>query len=125
MIGHVDYLSPMLYPSGFQFGIPGVRNPVANSYAVVRQSLGEAQARLKVSPKRFRPWLQAFRDYAFDRRLFDAHEVAEQIRAAADFGSDGWMLWNPHNTYSGAGLGKAAARAQTSGGPSPLSGSCS
>jgi hypothetical protein len=105
----VDYLSPMLYPSGFQFGIPGVRNPVANSYAIVRQSLAEAQARLKVSPKRFRPWLQAFRDYAFDRRLFDADEVADQIRAATEFGSDGWMLWNARNTYSDTGLGAAAA----------------
>ena len=99
---NVDYLSPMLYPSGFQFGIPGVRNPVANSYTIVRQSLAEAQSRLKVSPKHFRPWLQAFRDYAFDRRVFDADEVADQIRAAADFGSDGWMLWNAHNIYSQA-----------------------
>jgi hypothetical protein len=100
----VDYLSPMLYPSGFQFGIPGIRNPVADSYAIVRQSLTEAQMRLKVSPKRFRPWLQAFRDYAFDRRVFDANEIADQIRAATDFGSDGWMLWNARNTYAGDGL---------------------
>jgi hypothetical protein len=111
---NVDYLSPMLYPSGFQFGIPGVRNPVANSYAIVRQSLAEAQARLKIPPKRFRPWLQAFRDYAFDRRQFAAGEVAEQIRGAADFGSDGWMLWNAGNVYSGTGL---AARA-----PAPRAG---
>jgi hypothetical protein len=105
---NVDYLAPMLYPSGFQFGIPGVRNPVANSYAIVHNSLAEAQARLKVSPKRFRPWLEAFRDYAFDRRPFDADEVAEQIRAAEDFGSDGWMLWNAGNVYSAAGLARAA-----------------
>lgn len=114
----VDYLSPMLYPSGFQFGIPGYRNPVAHSYEIVRQSLDQAQERLKISPKRFRPWLQAFRDYAFDRRLFDATEVAAQIRAAKDFGSDGWMLWNPHNVYGGTGLvastlkGKIAALAR-------------
>ncbi|MDR3472341.1 MAG: putative glycoside hydrolase [Devosia sp.] len=101
---NVDYLSPMLYPSGFQFGIPGVRNPVVNSYAIVRQSLAEAQTRLKVSPKRFRPWLQAFRDYAFDRRQFGAVEVARQTQAAEDFGSDGWMLWNASNVYSGAVL---------------------
>jgi hypothetical protein len=101
---HLDYLSPMLYPSGFQYGIPGVRNPVANAYAIVRQSLAEAQSRVKVAPMRFRPWLQAFRDYAFDHRLFDAVEVANQIRAAKDFGSDGWMLWNARNTYENTGL---------------------
>ncbi len=115
---NVDYLSPMLYPSGFQFGIPGYRNPVAHSYEIVRQSLDQAHERLKISPRRFRPWLQAFKDYAFDHRLFDAAEVAAQIRAAKDFGSDGWMLWNPHNVYGGTGLaastvkGKIAALAR-------------
>jgi hypothetical protein len=127
---NVDYLSPMLYPSGFKFGIPGVRNPVANSYSIVRESLAQARARLNVSPKRFRPWLQAFRDYAFDRRSFDAAEITDQIRATADFGSDGWMLWNARNTYSDAGL--AAAKPQRQGAAadpapssSPSSASCS
>jgi hypothetical protein len=123
---NVDYISPMLYPSGFQFGIPGIRNPVANSYAIVRQSLAKAQARLNIPAKRFRPWLQAFRDYAFDRRLFDADEVADQIRAAADFGSDGWMLWNASNTYSGTGLAARAPMRRASRPASPSPGlSCS
>ena len=102
----VDYLAPMLYPSGFRFGIPGVGDPVANSYAIVRNSLEEGRRRLKISPRRFRPWLQAFKDYAFDRRPFDQDEVAEQVRAAVDFGADGWMLWNPRNTYAAAGLSR-------------------
>jgi hypothetical protein len=101
---NVDYLSPMLYPSGFQFGIPGTRDPVAHPYQIVYQSLEKARLRLNISSKRFRPWLQAFKDYAFDRRTFDADEVMAQIKAAADFGSDGWMLWNPRNDYGGAGL---------------------
>jgi hypothetical protein len=104
MLALVDYLSPMLYPSGFQFGIPGYPNPVAHPYEIVRLSLERARARTGMASVRFRPWLQAFKDYAFDRRVFAATEVAAQIRAAADFGSDGWMLWNPRNTYSGAGL---------------------
>ena len=37
----VDYISPMLYPSSFQFGIPGHRNPVAAPYDIVRESLRE------------------------------------------------------------------------------------
>ena len=99
-----DYLSPMLYPSGFQFGIPGYKNPVAHSYEIVRRTLDEARERLGIPAKRFRPWLQAFKDYAFDRRIFDADEVAAQIRAAKDFGANGWMLWNARNSYEGAGL---------------------
>lgn len=101
---HVDYLSLMLYPSGFQFGIPGYRNPVANSYPIVNLTLEHAAERTGISPLRFRPWLQGFKDYAFDRRTFGAQEIRAQIRASEDFGSNGWMLWNPRNVYSDAGL---------------------
>jgi hypothetical protein len=100
----VDYISPMLYPSCFQFGIPGYRLPVAHPYEIVFNSLQEAHERTGIAPIRFRPWLQAFRDYAFDRRLFGGSEIKAQIAAAQDFGTDGWMLWNPHNIYSPAGL---------------------
>jgi hypothetical protein len=99
-----DYLSPMLYPSGFKFGIPGYKDPVTHPYEIVRQSLERARTRLGISPKRFRPWLQAFKDYAFDRRVFDADEVTAQVRASKDFGSDGWMLWNARNDYSEIGV---------------------
>lgn len=110
---NVDYISPMLYPSGFQFGIPGYPDPVAHAYNIVYLSLTEAQERLAIPPLRFRPWLQAFKDYAFDRRDFAAQEVAEQIQAAADFGADGWMLWNPRNDYSKTGLGPPQTTAST------------
>jgi len=67
-------------------------------------SLERARQRTGLPPGRFRPWLQAFKDYGFDRRLFTGTEIRAQIRAAEDFGSNGWMLWNPHNRYSAAGL---------------------
>jgi hypothetical protein len=102
--GIVDYLSPMLYPSGFQFGIPGYHNPVQHPYEIVRLSLARAAQRTGLPPVRFRPWLQAFRDYAFDRRPFDADEISIQVNAAEQFGADGWMLWNPNNKYSEEGL---------------------
>ena len=101
---HVDYISLMLYPSGFQFGIPGYRNPVANPYEIVSLSLKKAQERTAIPPVRFRPWLQAFRDYAFDRRHFTGAEIETQIKASEDFGSGGWMLWNPRNVYLTDGL---------------------
>lgn len=100
----VDYVSPMLYPSGFQFGIPGCSDPVSNLYEVVYRSLERAIERTGVTPKHFRPWLQAFKDYAFDRRVFGADEVQAQIKAANDAGADGWMLWNPRNVYQDLGL---------------------
>lgn len=110
----VDYLCPMLYPSGFQFGIPGYRNPVQNPHEIVYLSLKKAQERTKISPVRFRPWLQAFKDYAFDKRQFQAREVSDQIRAANSFGSHGWMLWNPLNVYSAEALKKEIRTASVS-----------
>jgi hypothetical protein len=101
---HVDYICPMLYPSGFQYGIPGYRIPVANPYEIVYLSLKRAQERTHLPSQHFRPWLQAFRDYAFDRRFFNDKEIMGEIKAAEGFSSHGWMLWNPRNNYSTAGL---------------------
>jgi hypothetical protein len=96
----VDIISPMLYPSGFQFGIPGYRNPVEHPYEIVRLSLEECSRRTANTAVRFRPWLQAFTDYAFSRKAFGADEIAKQAKASRDAGADGWMLWNPRNVYS-------------------------
>jgi len=104
VVQHVDYLSPMLYPSGFTFGIPGHRNPVAEPYDIVHDSLQRALKRTGLPSVRFRPWLQAFRDYAFDRRAFGERQIRLQIDAADAAGTDGWMLWNARNRYGDEGL---------------------
>ncbi len=95
----VDVVAPMLYPSGFQFGIPKYRNPIQHPYEVVHLSLKHARERTNVTPMRFRPWLQAFRDYAFGGKPFNEEEMRVQVKAAEDFGSWGWMFWNPRNVY--------------------------
>jgi peptidoglycan/xylan/chitin deacetylase (PgdA/CDA1 family) len=100
----LDYVSPMLYPSAFQFGIPGFPKPLDHPSEIVSLSLESAQRKSGLPAVRFRPWLQAFPDYAFDRRPFDSDEIRIQIDAAENFHSNGWMLWDPRNKYSGAGL---------------------
>ena len=119
LVTPVDYLCPMLYPSGYQFGIPGYRNPVTNIHEIVYLSLKKAQERTNHPSLRFRPWLQAFRDYAFDRRAFNGREIRDQINAAEKFGSQGWMLWNPGNVYSAAPLKKENIPTWVSGLASP------
>ncbi|HEY7520381.1 MAG TPA: putative glycoside hydrolase [Methylomirabilota bacterium] len=101
---HLDYISPMVYPSGYHVGIPGFRNPVQNSYQVVRESVRLIRTRAAHTPVRVRPWLQDFRDYAFDRRIFGVAEIRDQIRGTDEGGGTGWMLWNPRNNYTGAAL---------------------
>jgi hypothetical protein len=104
----VDYISPMLYPSGFQFGIPGVRNPLNDPYRIVYASLEKAKERTGFSGIVFRPWLQAFTDYAFDHRAFGKPQLREQIKAAEDAGAEGWLLWEPRNRYPTQALSELA-----------------
>lgn len=95
----VDVVSPMLYPSGYHLGIPGYSNPIEHPYQIVYLSLKRAQERTGASPLHFRPWLQAFRDYAFHGGDFKEERMRIQIEASDDFGASGWMFWNPRNIY--------------------------
>ena len=101
---YLDYICPMVYPSGYHRGIPGYRNPVQHPYQVVHESVRLIRQRAAQTQARVRPWLQDFRDYAFDRRLFGVAEIRAQIKGADDAGGVGWMLWNPRNDYTGAAL---------------------
>lgn len=89
----------MLYPSGYHLGIPNYRNPVQHPYEIVYLSLKRAQERTNANPLRFRPWIQAFRDYAFRGGDFKEERMQIQIKASDKFGASGWMFWNPRNIY--------------------------
>ncbi len=97
--GVLDYICLMLYPSGFHLGIPGYRDPVKNPREVVYLTLEKAKNRLPGQTKKLRPWLQNFKDYAFDRRVFAGPQIQQQIKACEDAGTSGWLLWDPTNRY--------------------------
>jgi hypothetical protein len=97
---HLDFICPMVYPSSYHLGIPGYPNPVTHPYQIVFESVRMVRKRAAPHPVRVRPWLQDFRDYAFDRRLFGPAEIRAQIKGADDAGAVGWMLWNPRNEYT-------------------------
>jgi hypothetical protein len=101
---HLDYICPMVYPSGYHLGIPGYRNPVAHPYEVVRESVRLIRQRAQPTRAQVRPWIQDFRDYAFDKRIFGVRELRAQMKGAADGGAAGWMLWNPRNDYTAEAL---------------------
>ncbi len=101
---HADYIAPMLYPSGFGVGILGYRDPTDHPYEIINESINEGLNRAEVSPARFRPWLQSFKDYGFDRKFFRSKEVSEQIKGAEQASCSGWMLWNPSSRFSAKGL---------------------
>ncbi len=107
LVDKVDYICPMLYPSGFAHGIPGHAKPLATTddiHSTIKLTLDRGIARTDINPLKLRPWLQAFRDYAFGGVVFGPEQVATQISAADADHTDGWQLWNPRNSYTSIGL---------------------
>jgi hypothetical protein len=101
---HLDYICPMVYPSGYHKGIPGHANPILVPGKVVHESVRLIRKRAAGTVAQVRPWLQDFKDYAFDKRIFGVPEVQAQIHGAEEAGGAGWMLWNPRNDYTGSAL---------------------
>ena len=92
-----DYISPMLYPSGFAEGSFGFKSPAEHPHAVIYRSIKNIKDDIGI--KRVRPWLQYFKDYAHTRIHYRKHEVNEQIRASNDINTSGWMMWSPSSRY--------------------------
>ncbi len=95
---YVDYVSPMLYPSGFNRGSAGFDIPTQNSYGLIKESLALTNERVKGTNTQVRPWLQSFADYAFDQP-YGLTQYLEQRRAADELNTSGWLYWNPSGSY--------------------------
>ena len=94
---YADYLSPMLYPSGFAKGSFKFKYPSNHPYYVIYESIKNMES--QIDTKRVRPWLQHFRDYAHEKKEYKKFEVNAQIRATKNSDSAGWMLWSPSSKY--------------------------
>ena len=94
---HVDYLCPMLYPSGFGTGSFKKKYPAKYPYLVVYRSLKHIEP--QIDPSRVRPWLQYFKDYTRSRVKYGKKELQAQIKAANDANTNGWMVWAPSSKY--------------------------
>jgi hypothetical protein len=100
MASYLDVICPMLYPTTFDKGIPGYKEAVAYPYEVVHNSAKIAVQRTATTTCQVRPWLQDFRDYRFDKRLFGQSEIQAQIKGGFDAGCSGYMIWNPGGKYT-------------------------
>jgi len=97
---HVDYLSPMLYPATFAPGSLGFAQPVAHPYEVVYYSMVKVLGRTTTP---VRPWLQ---HYSALGVVYDTRKLLEQMKAAEDAGSHGWLFWNAGGKYEEAIFGE-------------------
>jgi len=97
-----DYIAPMLYPSGFARGTMGFKDPTDHNFEIIYRSIKNMHKH--IDPIRVRPWLQAFKDYAHDKKRYKKKELYDQIRASVAADTNGWMFWNPSSRYSNIGL---------------------
>lgn len=96
---HFDYLAPMTYPSHYDAGFEGLKNPAAHPYEVVSSSIARAMERMRAAgqnPQKLRPWIQDF-DLGAD---YGVEEVNLQKKAIYDAGLDSWMAWDSSNRYT-------------------------
>jgi hypothetical protein len=103
---HVDYVSPMVYPSHWGSGEYGVPDPVRQPADIVQRSLIDFQRVVAGSGAAIVPWLQ---DFTYGGVAYGEAEVIAQIDAAMDVGSTGFLLWNPGSTYHVGALGRGAS----------------
>ncbi|MEA3407880.1 MAG: putative glycoside hydrolase [Chloroflexota bacterium] len=93
---HVDYISPMVYPTTFIRGNLGYAEPARYPYEVVYHSIVTLRERTTVP---VRPWLQ---HYSLGSVPYDVPEFLVQRKAAEDAGSVGWLFWNAGARYDEA-----------------------
>ena len=100
---HVDYISPMIYPSHWPNGSLAVDgHPNDFPYESTAISMRRAGEKLDGDMLRVRPWLQ---DFSFPGLTpYGDAEVRAQIEAAEEYGVSGWMLWDPNNNYHPGGF---------------------
>lgn len=97
---HVDFVSPLVYPSLWVDGEYRVESPVRQPYDIVSRSLEDFQEDVAGTGVALVPWLQ---DFTLGLS-YGPVEVRAQIDAARDRGIDDFLLWDPRVTYTAGAL---------------------
>ena len=111
MAKHLDYISPMIYPSHYSDGNYGIDHPDMRPYDTICAALTESRKELYFAGldgshvAAVRPWLQDFTASWLKNHIpYGGDQVREQIRAVYDCGYDEWLLWDAACTYDWDGL---------------------
>ena len=111
MAKHLDYISPMIYPSHYADGNYGIAHPDMQPYETICAALMDSRKELYFAGKNgehiavVRPWLQDFTaSWLTNHISYGGPEVRSQIQAVYDCGYDEWLLWDAACTYDWDGL---------------------
>lgn len=121
MAKHLDYISPMIYPSHYSDGNYGIDHPDIHPYDTITAALNDSRKELYFAGMgeehiaAVRPWLQDFTATWLANHIpYGGPEVRQQIQATYDCGYDEWLLWDAACTYDWDGLlTPEAAEAET------------
>lgn len=109
---HVDFVSPMVYPSHYGESALGYSPPNDYPFEIIEISMAQAKKRMNGNTLAIRPWLQ---DFSFPKMTpYGAKEVRAQIDATEQGGGSGWLLWDPNNKYTVGALHPAEGNTGTS-----------
>src|SRR4029079_10776043 len=100
MSAEADAISPMVYPSHYDSGFYGFKDP-ANQPEIIGIGTRAAVEKLKHAKNTLtvvRPWLQAF---SWRTPAYGAKYIADEIKSAEANGT-GWLLWDPGCGYGAA-----------------------
>ncbi len=102
---YFDVICPMAYPSHYRPGTFGLSDPNFFPYETYYRTLKPGLAYLdKInSGVKVRPWIQDFsisNIYGGKKLIYGQQEVCAQIKASADLGINGFMLWNARSNHT-------------------------
>jgi hypothetical protein len=97
---YLDSIYPMVYPSHFGPGEYNIPDPNAQPGRTVGLALRDFDGQLTGLDTRLVPWLQ---DFSLGR-TYKLADVEDQIEAARDAGTEGFLLWNAAGLYTHAAL---------------------
>lgn len=122
MAKHMDYISPMIYPSHYGDGNFGIEHPDTQPYETITAALYQSKKELYFAAQdsehiaEVRPWLQDFTATWLEHHIpYTGSEVRAQIQACYDAGYDEWLLWDASCRYEWDGLLTPEAAAEEAG----------
>jgi len=93
---HLDYISPMLYPSHWGKGEYGIADPNRSPGPITTKALIDFGEAVDGAPAALVPW---FQDFTLGM-TYGETEVRAQIDAAAELGVKDFILWDAACTYT-------------------------
>ena len=108
---HLDYISPMIYPSHYGDGNYGIAHPDLQPYELIKAALQDSREELYLAGQesehiaQVRPWLQEFTaSWLKNHITYGPEQIRAQIQATYDTGYDEWLLWDATCRYEWNGI---------------------